>query len=222
MIRIFDILLACIGLLALGPILILLVLVLRVTGEGEVIYKQTRVGKHGAHFSLLKFATMQKNSPNIGSGEITIKNDPRVLPVGRFLRKSKLNELPQLLNILVGDLSLVGPRPLVPNTFLQYDAQVQLALNSVSPGLTGVGSIFFRDEEKWLDSKEDPGEFYREVIAPYKGQLEVWYVNNRSIWLYWKIIFATAWIVIFPSSTLHERFLADLPPAPGGLLTKSC
>ena len=151
--RLLDIFFSGIAILVLSPILALIACVLRITGEGEVFYKQTRVGKNGNTFGLIKFATMLKNSSNIGSGEITIKNDPRVLPLGKFLRKSKINELPQLWNIFIGDMSIVGPRPMVPNTFTKSPTEAQKVLNTVQPGLTGIGSIICRDEERLLDGR---------------------------------------------------------------------
>ena len=123
--RLLDIFFSGIAIVILSPILAPIACVLRVTGEGEVIYKQDRVGKTGTSFGLLKFATMLKDSPSIGSGEITIKNDPRVLPLGKFLRKSKINELPQLWNILIGDISIVGPRQMVPNTYARYPIETK-------------------------------------------------------------------------------------------------
>ena len=147
--RICDIFLSSLAILILSPIFIPIAIVLKFTGEGEIFYKQKRIGLNGKEFELLKFATML-NSPNIGAGEITIHNDPRVLPFGKFLRKTKINELPQLLNIITGDMSIVGPRPMVPNTFYNYSAEAQTMLNTVKPGLSGIGSIFFRDEERYL------------------------------------------------------------------------
>ena len=116
--RLFDMLLATIIIITFMPIGIIIVIILLFTGEGEVFYKQSRIGLHGEIFSLIKFVTMVKNSPNLGAGDITLKDDPRVLPFGKLLRKTKLNEFPQFINVLVGDMSLVGPRPLVKN---QYD-----------------------------------------------------------------------------------------------------
>ena len=125
--RILDFTLSLIAILILSPFIVPIILILRFTGEGEVFYLQKRIGKGGVEFGLLKFATMLKNSPKIGAGEITLKNDPRVLPLGRFLRKTKLNELPQLINILTGDISIVGPRPMVPNTFSKYSEESKLS-----------------------------------------------------------------------------------------------
>jgi lipopolysaccharide/colanic/teichoic acid biosynthesis glycosyltransferase len=216
--RLLDIFFSGIAILVLSPILALIACVLRITGEGEVFYKQTRVGKNGNTFGLIKFATMLKNSSNIGSGEITIKNDPRVLPLGKFLRKSKINELPQLWNIFIGDMSIVGPRPMVPNTFTKYPIEAQKVLNTVKPGLTGIGSIIFRDEERLLDGREDPVSFYNENITPHKSDLELWFVENNTLWLYIKIIFVTAWVVVFPSSNIVDKAFDGIPSLPDSLI----
>jgi len=212
--RVFDILLSGIAILCFLPILLALMLVLRFSGESEVFYCQIRVGRNGRLFGLLKFATMLKNSSNMGAGEITLRNDPRILPVGHFLRKTKLNELPQLLNVFVGDMSLVGPRPMVPNTFANYPADTKDIIGSVRPGLSGIGSIAFRDEERYLDRLVDPQAFYRSEIIPYKAELECWFVNNQSLLLYFQVIFVTAWVVLFPKSQIANMIFKDLPRAP--------
>jgi lipopolysaccharide/colanic/teichoic acid biosynthesis glycosyltransferase len=160
---------------------------------------------------------MLKDSPKLGAGEITIKNDPRVLPFGKFLRKTKINELPQLWNILIGDMSVVGPRPMVPGTFNNYSLEAQGALNTVRPGLTGIGSIVFRDEEQLLDMRDDPIRFYSEHIAPHKSALEVWFVQNNSLWVYVKVIFVTAWVVLFSRSKLAEIAFSGIPKLPDTL-----
>ena len=168
LIRFFDIIFSFLALICLLPLFLPISIVLLLSGEGYIFYSQSRVGKGGKVFSLLKFATMLKNSPSIGAGEITLKNDPRVLPIGKFLRKTKINELPQIFNILRGDLSIVGPRPMVPNTFQKYSKEAQVALNKVKPGLTGVGSIIFRDEEKFLEGKAIPKNFMMISLYPIK------------------------------------------------------
>ena len=162
--RIFDVILSFSAILVLSPLLTIVALILKMTGENEIFYKQTRIGRSGNSFGVLKFATMLKDSPNIGAGEITVKDDPRVLPIGKFLRKSKINELPQLWNIFIGDMSIVGPRPMVPNTFLKYPQSSQSIINSLRPGLTGIGSIVFRDEEKLLENRKNEREFYDNYI----------------------------------------------------------
>ena len=217
LIRFFDIFFSFLAIFFLLPLFVPIVLILRFTGEREIFYRQVRVGRHGTHFALLKFATMLKNSPSIGPGEITVKNDPRVLPFGCFLRKTKINELPQLFNILAGHISVVGPRPMVPNTFIKYSPEAQSELKKVRPGLTGIGSIIFRDEEKFLEGKSDPRKFYDDHIIPYKNKLELWFVNNNSISTYFKIIFVTAWVVLFPDSKIAWKVFQKLPSPPDSL-----
>jgi lipopolysaccharide/colanic/teichoic acid biosynthesis glycosyltransferase len=160
-----------------------------------------------------KFATMLKNSMNMGTGSITLQNDFRVTKIGKFLRKTKINELPQIINILKGDISIVGPRPLVTKTFSAYNEEIQSKIYNVKPGLTGIGSIVFRDEESIISSikDEDPHDFYKRVIAPYKGELEMWYQKKKSTILDFTLIFLTAWVVLFPSSELHFKLCKDLP-----------
>ena len=215
--RFFDIFFSGLAIVVLAPLMLPVMLILRLTGEGEIFYRQIRVGRGGNNFAVLKFATMLKDSPSIGAGEITLKEDPRILPFGKFLRKTKLNELPQLINILVGDLSVVGPRPQVPNTFAQYPKTAKKDISRVPPGLSGIGSIVFRDEERYLDNQADPHAFYREVIIPYKAELERWYVRNRTLRNYFLLIALTAWVVVVPSSGLVWRVFADLPQPPAEL-----
>tara|TARA_B100000963_G_C22635049_1_gene677147 strand:+ start:4026 stop:4682 length:657 start_codon:yes stop_codon:yes gene_type:complete len=215
--RFFDIFFSFLALLVLSPLFIPIIIILRVTGEGEIFYIQERSGKEGKHFGLYKFATMLRDSPNMGAGEITLKSDPRVLKFGKYLRKTKLNELPQLINILFGEMSIVGPRPMVPNTYLKYPLEAQKKINTVRPGLTGIGSIIFRDEETFLDTKDDPRKFYDDVIIPYKSNLEIWYVENKTFTIYLKIIFITACAVIFPSYRGFDSYFKDLPKLPDDL-----
>lgn len=220
--RFLDIVLSSIAILILSPLLLIIMIVLKFTGEGEIFYKQERVGKEGKTFRVYKFATMIKNSSQLGTGFITTKNDPRVLPVGRILRKTKLNELPQVFNVFLGEMSVVGPRPQVPKHFEIYPEHVKTELKKISPGLTGIGSIFFRDEEKILDKNKQLSyeECYNNVIAPYKGKLELWYVKHKSARLYLILIFLTAWVVVFPNSKLHLTLFKTLPEAPKELAFK--
>ncbi|HEY1163811.1 MAG TPA: sugar transferase, partial [Chitinophaga sp.] len=157
-------------------------------------------------------ATMLKDSPNIGSGLITLRNDPRVTPVGGFLRRTKINELPQILNVLKGDMSIVGPRPLVDKTFNACPEEIRYKVYDSKPGITGIGSIVFRDEEKLLsETSLPPAVFYDTVIAPYKGELEIWYNRRKSFMVDMQIIFLTAWVIVFPESTLMFKIFPDLP-----------
>jgi len=210
--RSLDVLLAGAALLCLLPFLAVIALVLRFSGEGEVFYRQSRVGRGGKLFGLQKFATMQKDSPNIGTGLLTLKNDPRVLPFGRFLRRTKLNEVPQLINVLVGDMSLIGPRPQAQGHFDVFPEHVKAELIKVRPGLSGIGSIVFRDEENLLSQTgRDPERYYREVIAPYKGELELWYIRRQGLWLYLALIGLTLWAVVVPGVVPVRAVFRDLP-----------
>ena len=212
--RFFDIISSFFALILLSPILLIVCLFLKFTGEGEIFYFQERVGKDGKIFKLFKFATMLKNSPNIGSGTITMKNDPRILPLGGVLRKTKINELPQILNVLFGDMSLIGPRPLTLQTFDAYSEDTKTIIKKVRPGLSGIGSIVFRGEEDIMHGQFASIDFYNNQIAPYKGLLEVWFVMNKNIYIYFISIFLTIWIILFPSSKLIWRIFRDLPKPP--------
>lgn len=212
MIRLLEVFLSLFALIVLSPMLACISLILLFTGEGEIFYKQTRAGYKNKTFKIYKFATMIKNSPNIGAGTLTLKNDPRVLPVGKFLRKTKINELPQLINILYGDMSIVGPRPLVPEGEKNYTHEQAKIIRSVRPGLTGVGSLILRDEESYYAHRSDAKDFYINIISPYKASLEIWYVQNQSYFLYIKIIIFTALNVIFPKWS--PKIFKDLPKMP--------
>tara|TARA_B110000003_G_scaffold273490_1_gene311326 strand:- start:43 stop:708 length:666 start_codon:yes stop_codon:yes gene_type:complete len=211
--RLLDIIVSFIVLIILLPVFIPIIIILRFSAEGEVFFFQERYGIYNSRFQIWKFATMLKNSMNIGTGSITLKNDPRVTKIGSFLRKTKINELPQIINILKGDISLVGPRPLVSKTFLAYNTEIQSKIYNVKPGLTGIGSIVFRDEESIISSikEEDPHKFYERIIAPYKGKLEMWYQENCSFLLDLQLIFLTAWVILFSDSKLYEKWFKDLP-----------
>lgn len=206
--RLLDILLSLTALLLFAPLGLVIALIQKFSGEGDIFYAQTRIGRDLKPFKLLKYATMLRNSPSIGPGLTTLRNDPRVFPFGRFLRQTKLNEVPQLLNILKGDMALVGPRPMVSRDIDFLPMEVQRKAYSVRPGLTGIGSIIFRDEEKLLSATKKPvREYYCQDIAPLKTDLEIWYVQHRSLWLDLRIMIATAWVILFPSSRIYERLL---------------
>ena len=217
--RQLDILLSALALLVLSPLLVPIAIALRLSGEGEVFYVQNRIGRDGKPFGLYKFATMLKNSPNLGTGTVTVKYDPRVLPLGRWLRKTKINELPQLLNILLGDMSIVGPRPQTQRCFDVFPASSQAAIIKVRPGLSGIGSIIFRDEEELMHASAEPEKFYDTVIMPYKGKLEEWYVANQGLRTYLMSIGITAWAVMFPESNAVWKAFPALPKPPQALAT---
>jgi lipopolysaccharide/colanic/teichoic acid biosynthesis glycosyltransferase len=215
--RLLDIILSSLALIILSPLLIPIAFLLRMTGEGEIFYLQERIGKDGKTFNIYKFATMLKNSPALETGTITVKNDPRILPAGKFLRKTKINELPQLLNILFGEMSVVGPRPLTRQTFLTYPIKTQVIIGQVRPGLSGVGSIIFRGEEDILAGANGSLDFYKNTIAPYKGELEIWFVRNYSLLNYFKAIVITLLVVFFPNSRVVWKAFKGLPTPPDEL-----
>ena len=210
--RFFDILFSLLALAILLPVFIPIIMLLLLTGEHEVFFRQERVGYKNSIFRIWKFATMLKNSPNMGHGDMTVRKDPRITPLGRFLRQSKINELPQVFNILTGDMSFVGPRPLMKVGFDRYSDEMKSKVYNAQPGLTGIGSIVFRDEELIItQSKLPPQECYRDVILPYKGALEVWYQQHRNFYTDSMILFLTAWYVVFPKSDLVYKVFTTLP-----------
>ena len=215
--RFFDIVFSGLALLILFPLLVPIILILKFSGEGEVFFLQKRIGKGGRVFKLFKFATMLKDSPNIGTGTVTMKSDPRVLPFGKFLRKSKINELPQLLNVLLGDMSLIGPRPLTVQTFSCYSESTQNVIKQVRPGLSGIGSIIFRGEEEIMHGASASVDFYENIIAPYKGALEEWFVTNRGLYIYFLAIFMTVWVILVPTTRMYWNMFPGLPQPPSEL-----
>lgn len=212
--RFFDILFSGVALLVLSPLLVPIVIILKFSGEGEVFFSQERIGKDGKLFKLFKFATMLKDSPSLGTGTVTMRDDPRVLPVGRFLRKTKINELPQIFNIFFGDMSIIGPRPLTQQTFSSYYDTTQAIIKQVRPGLSGVGSIIFRGEEDIMHGANASVDFYDNFIAPFKGELEEWFVANKTLYIYFKAIFVTVWIILFPKTKIPWIVFKGLPVPP--------
>jgi lipopolysaccharide/colanic/teichoic acid biosynthesis glycosyltransferase len=212
--RFFDILFSGLAVLILSPLLVPIVVILKFSGEGEVFFFQERIGKDGKLFKLFKFATMLKNSPSLGTGTVTMKDDPRVLPFGKFLRKTKINELPQILNIVFGDMSIVGPRPLTEQTFSSYSDTTQATIKQVRPGLSGVGSIIFRGEEDIMHGANASVDFYDNSIAPFKGALEEWFVANKSLNIYFKVIFVTVLVVLIPKTKVPWKIFKGLPVPP--------
>ena len=157
---------------------------------------------------------MLKDSPNLGTGTITMRDDPRILPVGKFLRRTKINELPQLINIFLGDMSIIGPRPLTEQTFSSYSARTQSVIKRVRPGLSGVGSIVFRGEEDIMYDASASVDFYSDIIAPYKGALEEWFIANKSLSIYFMAIFVTVWAVLFSKTNIAWKVFKGLPQPP--------
>lgn len=177
------------------------------------------MGKNETTFYVLKFATMLKNSPNMEGANVTKRDDPRVLPFGKLLRKTKINELPQLFNIWLGQMSIVGLRPLTVDQYNNYSEKQRSYISKLTPGLTGIGSLIFRDEESIMErSGMDYNEIHDTIIAEYKGNLESWFYNNNTLNNYFRIILFTAWSVI-KSDTNFRLYFKDLPE-PKGILEK--
>ena len=208
--RLADILVSSFLLLLLSPLIFLLVVFLKSTAEHRVIFMQERMGFQNRKFRIWKFITMYANSSQKGTGDITIKDDPRLLPTGKWLRKFKLDEIPQLVNLLRGDMSLVGPRPLMENGFKRYSPEVQERIYNVKPGITGIGSIVFRDEAEILNNCADYEATYQD-ITDCKGELELWYQQNRSLLTDARILFLTGWVIAFPQSQLIYDIFPTLP-----------
>lgn len=190
--RAFDILCSFLGLTVLSPVLLVVSVLVAVTSPGEVFFRQERIGKDGKPFRIFKFRSMRKDNAGL---KITTGNDSRITPVGRFLRKSKIDELPQLINVLVGDMSFVGPRPEVAdyvNLYTPYQRQVLL----VRPGITGLASIRFRNENDLLTASDDPNRTYVEQIMPRKIDLDLEYIPRASVFYDIKLIFQTFAVVI--------------------------
>ena len=216
--RVLDLIISLLALIILFPLFVFCIIILRFTGEGEIFYLQERLGYLNSKFFIIKFATMLKNSPKIGSGSITVRNDPRVLPFGRFLRKTKINELPQIFNVIKGEMSIVGPRPQMQVDFKKFPKEFRDDIYKSKPGITGIGSIIFRDEEEWISNHEgDKHVFYEEKIAPYKTELELWYLNNKSMFVDIKLIILTALVIIFPKINLLDIFFKSVPKRPSHL-----
>ena len=213
--RTFAIVISGIVIVILSPLLMPIIIGLKYTGEGYIWCKQERIGYKTKPFLIWKFATMLKDSANMSGGIMTTKKDPRITPMGGFLRKSKINELPQLFNIFFGRMSVVGPRPVMRVSFEAYPDHIQKVIYNVKPGLTGIGSINFRDEESLITAVKNNGgdvwEFYKGKIYPFKGELEIWYQNHKSFMLDMKLILLTAWVILSPTSKLYEKWFKDLP-----------
>ncbi len=210
--RFLDIVISMIAIILFSPFLAIIIIILKFSGEGEVFYLQERVGYKNKKFKIFKFATMVKNSSKIGSRDVTIRNDPRVTLFGKYLRKSKLNEVPQLFNILKGDITIIGPRPLMMLGFNRYSKDIQKNIYKIKPGLTGLGSIFFRDEEKIISNSDLPPNIcYKEIILPYKGELEKWYQKNQNIKIDTYIIILTLIIILINNHNIIFTLINDLP-----------
>lgn len=187
--RIFDFIASFLGCMILIPVFIIIAILIKLDSKGPILFKQKRVGKDGKEFEILKYRTMIVDAEKLGK-QITVGNDSRITKVGKFLRKSKLDELPQLFNVLKGDMSLVGPRPEVPKYVNLYNEEEREVLK-VKPGITDFASIEYRDENEILGTVENPEEYYINVIMKHKLQLNLKYIYTNNIFLDIKIILKT-------------------------------
>ncbi len=213
--RFGDILVAILAIIVFLPFFIPIIILLKLTGEGYIFYFQDRIGYKNKKFRIWKFATMLKASPSLGTGSITTKDDWRLTPMGGLLRKTKINELPQIVNVLLGEMSIVGPRPQMESDFMKYSKDIQLVINNVKPGITGIASIIFRDEQKYYPVNcVDPHEFCARYISPYKGQLELWYQEHAGLKTDFIIVLLTVWVIFFKESEMPYKIFKEMPKKP--------
>lgn len=209
MTRAVDLLVATVALVVLSPLLIVTALAVRLTSRGPVLYRQLRVGQHGKLFSIYKFRTMVADADRLGAS-VTTRDDPRITAPGRFLRRTKIDELPQLFNVVRGEMALVGPRPDVPEIVNGYSAEM-LRVLEVRPGLTSLASLDLADEEALLAMAPDPHAFYVETVVPAKVAVAMRHVDDRSLALEAIVIARTAWKLV-------RRLFGTVPE---GRLTRS-
>ena len=192
--RLFDILVSGIGLICLSPLLLIVALWIKLDSPGPVFYRQVRVGRYNKDFRIFKFRSMRIGSDK-GSLVTIGGRDPRITRSGYFIRKFKIDELPQLINVLIGDMSLVGPRPEVRH-YVNYWTPEQMHVLDVRPGITDPASIKYRNENELLEKAEDPEKYYIEVIMQEKIKLYLEYAEKSSFWYDLKIIFHTFWVIV--------------------------
>ena len=191
--RIIDISLSGLAIIILSPVFIIISILTKLSGE-DIFFLQERTGQAQKPFKLIKFTTMPKGSEKLG--DITTSIDPRPTALGKFLRKTKLNEIPQLINVFMGDISLVGPRPLMKIHAELYPQGKRKKIYSMKPGLTGIGSLYFNHEDSLLASTDNPRQYYEDIIMPKKADLELWYARNWSVLLDLRILFCTFLVLL--------------------------
>lgn len=191
--RSLDFLLALLGILLLWPVMAVVATAVRFSSSGPVLIQQRRVGFAGCVFTVLKFRTMVENAHLLGTS-VTTGNDPRITPVGRFLRKTKMDELPQLFNVMVGDMSFVGPRPDVPEIIAKYTPEMRRVLE-IRPGITSLATLHFRNEEELLAKVPNHDDFYEKTVVPLKVKLAMEHVERDSFLFDFHILLQTVWMV---------------------------
>lgn len=203
--RLFDFIASLLGMIVFAPLMFVIVLIIKLTSQGPVLFTQARVGWQERIFHVYKFRTMVNRADTMGSS-VTTGTDPRITPIGQILRRTKLDELPQLFNVFLGDMSFVGPRPDVPEITAKYTIKMK-EIFAVRPGITSVATLHLRYEEQILAKVADPDKFYDEVVVPLKVELAMEHVRRNSFWFDLKILFETVWVLtplgkIFPIKVL--------------------
>ena len=211
--RLLDLTFALLGLIIAIPILIIAIFLLFFSGEKSPLFAQYRVGLSGELFLFYKLRTMRKIKKGEKNSSLTLADDKRITFLGKFLRATKIDELPQLFNVIYGDLSIVGPRALMPEIFNLYSLSERQQIATIRPGITGLGSIIFRNEQYILRKYNQPSEkTYKDEIAPVKASLELWYIDRMSFSLDLKILFTTLWLLLYSRSKIAYRLIKKLPP----------
>ncbi len=193
--RLFDITFSLLGLIVISPFLLLTAVFIKLDSRGPVFYMGKRAGKNGKLFKMMKFRTLRDDADKIGGGPSCADDDPRITRMGKVLRKFKINELPQLINVLKGEMSFVGPRPEVPSEVETYTDEEKRVL-SVRPGITDYASLTYHNEGELLMGAEDPHEAYRQIIKPGKLKLALKYVDESSLLVDLKILYMTAMALV--------------------------
>ncbi len=208
--RVFDFILAIIGILIISPLFLILAVLVKFSSPGPIIYSQERVGRNGRIFLLYKMRTMVNNADQIGTS-VTTGEDPRITKIGRILRKTKLDELPQLFNVLRGDMSIVGPRPDVPEIVNQYSPEMRRILE-IRPGITSNATLHLRNEEDLLSHANDPDKAYQDIFIPAKITLAMEHVERKSFLFDLSVLFQTVWALtvgkIFPIK--EDDFITEI------------
>ena len=205
-----DIIFSILGILISAPLLLISIFLIFTSGETSPLYISYRMGKDGELFRMFKLRTMSRARPS--KSPLTAYNDNRINFFGRFLRFSKIDELPQFFNILNGDLSFVGPRPMLPEVYIFYSDKTRKKLNAIRPGVTGIGSIVFRNESDLFKKVKGSHEkFYKDNIAPAKADLELWYTKNRSFVIDFKILALTMVALFYGQVKSLKRYFKNLP-----------
>lgn len=197
--RLFDLFWSLLGLVLLSPVLVLVALAVKLEDGGPVFFRQVRIGRQGRPFRIWKFRTMVVDAERQGRS-ITVGEDPRITRIGRLLRNTKLDEIPQLLNVAVGEMSLVGPRPEVPR-YVDLYSEAQRAILALRPGITDLASIKYRHESELLAESMDPDQTYIQILLPDKIRINLAYASRAGLWSDFLVILAT--LGLFPVARIQ-------------------